>query len=358
MKTNSERLSSLDSIKTTTDVVDLTGGDADDLSNMVVEDSGSLDGEDKSPSSETMRIHNSTVQSSKSAPYSSEVGVLSEEEEEEEVVQVRVVHSVPDGNAYYEQQQHRQTYQALYDQQPYHMSSLSAVAAPGLPMAAAPTMQPLKRQLPASWGGEDGGLAPAAKHHQPQHEITQHMYSFGQEFSFTVLDKREIEARWTGSGRPDDKCVRVVNHFFHKYGNANQRDGKPLFGVLPNSSDGKHLLAMHVSLYAQFENALRQHGIGTDPIPEAVLAALSIGHGGGVKKGAGSMSGFDETTEEGTGRMAFLRQNLPASLLGSLADFQKVGVEWGANEMDGRCLIADEPGLGKTIQAITAKTVD
>lgn len=50
--------------------------------------------------------------------------------------------------------------------------------------------------------------------------------------------------------------------------------------------------------------------------------------------------------------MDFLREKLPAPLMGHLAGFQKLGVAWGAKKMGGRCLIADEPGLGKTIQAI------
>ena len=42
--------------------------------------------------------------------------------------------------------------------------------------------------------------------------------------------------------------------------------------------------------------------------------------------------------------------------MATLADFQKVGVHWGAVTKNGRCLIADEPGLGKTIQSIGVAT--
>ena len=89
----------------------------------------------------------------------------------------------------------------------------------------APTMQPLKRQLPAHFtGGSMAGKRPMASHpHQHQMQMQQMlqmqqqqqqypevvdevygqqmqapMYNFGQEFSFTVLDRREIEAKWTG----------------------------------------------------------------------------------------------------------------------------------------------------------------
>lgn len=42
---------------------------------------------------------------------------------------------------------------------------------------------------------------------------------------------------------------------------------------------------------------------------------------------------------------------LPKGLYDSLYDFQKVGVQFGIDH-HGRCLIGDEMGVGKTIQAI------
>lgn len=42
---------------------------------------------------------------------------------------------------------------------------------------------------------------------------------------------------------------------------------------------------------------------------------------------------------------------LPKSLYNNLYAFQKVGVQYGVDHF-GRCLIGDEMGVGKTIQAI------
>jgi SNF2 family DNA or RNA helicase len=45
-------------------------------------------------------------------------------------------------------------------------------------------------------------------------------------------------------------------------------------------------------------------------------------------------------------------KQLPTNLFNSLYDFQKVGVQFGIDN-HGRCLIGDEMGVGKTIQAIS-----
>lgn len=52
-----------------------------------------------------------------------------------------------------------------------------------------------------------------------------------------------------------------------------------------------------------------------------------------------------------------MKAALPAHLFTKLAEFQKQGVYWGAMVKGGRCLIADEPGLGKTIQSISVAAV-
>ncbi|EGB04055.1 hypothetical protein AURANDRAFT_17706, partial [Aureococcus anophagefferens] len=46
---------------------------------------------------------------------------------------------------------------------------------------------------------------------------------------------------------------------------------------------------------------------------------------------------------------------VPAELSARLADYQREGVRWMLEKLSGpsgACVLADEPGLGKTVQAI------
>lgn len=86
---------------------------------------------------------------------------------------------------------------------------------------------------------------------------------------------------------------------------------------------------MHIQIYRQFENQLRLANVPTVAIPERTLAAVSLG------KNASSAE-VDDSIQES------LRQSLPPKLFSALADFQKVGVHWGATTRKGRCLICDE----------------
>jgi SNF2 family DNA or RNA helicase len=96
---------------------------------------------------------------------------------------------------------------------------------------------------------------------------------------------------------------------------------------------------MHIQVYKVFENHLRIARVICESIPDKVLAAMTLGADASSTK-------LDASIVEG------LAAVLPSKLVATLADFQKVGVHWGATTKKGRCLIADEPGLGKTIQAI------
>ena len=96
---------------------------------------------------------------------------------------------------------------------------------------------------------------------------------------------------------------------------------------------------MALAVYRQFEARLRQQGIQTIPVPARVLTAASMG----TSIGSAALD---------SGALATMQAALPDKLFSSLADFQKVGVHWGTASKHGRCLVADEPGLGKTIQAI------
>ena len=108
---------------------------------------------------------------------------------------------------------------------------------------------------------------------------------------------------------------------------------------MPNDQQGRHRLGMALAVYRQFEARLRQQGIQTIPVPARVLTAASMGSSIGS-------AALD------SGALATMQAALPEKLFSSLADFQKVGVHWGTTSKQGRCLVADEPGLGKTIQAI------
>ena len=98
-----------------------------------------------------------------------------------------------------------------------------------------------------------------------------------------------------------------VTSFLQRYRKANQRDGRPCFGALENDSQNRHVLVMHINVYKDFEFALRRAGIKTEPIPQPVINAITLGSKATGKKGAGGTEkadenaeeGLDETTEEG-----------------------------------------------------------
>jgi SWI/SNF-related matrix-associated actin-dependent regulator of chromatin subfamily A-like protein 1 len=110
--------------------------------------------------------------------------------------------------------------------------------------------------------------------------------------------------------------------------------------VLKPDSQGRYRFGMIIQLYERFENQLRINHIQTQSIPKSVIQAVSMG------TDASTITKVDDNV------LSYLEERLPPLLFKALADFQKVGVHWGAHDKRGRCLIADEPGLGKTIQAI------
>jgi len=170
--------------------------------------------------------------------------------------------------------------------------------------------------------------------HRAQLQLAFQSYSYGQEFTFSFHRKDLIEAKWTGPGRPSKETIEVVNKFLKHY-----KDARNWFWILPNDTANRYRLGMHVQVYRVFENHLRIARVNCISIPEKVLQAMTMG-------GDASAAKLDAAIVES------LNAVLPAKLMESLADFQKLGVHWGAIKKKGRCLIADEPGLGKTIQAI------
>jgi len=162
---------------------------------------------------------------------------------------------------------------------------------------------------------------------------------WGQEFTFKVLDKAKIEAMWTGSGRPSQAAVEIVNSFLKEFGRSKFGGGGG--GGAGFSIIGADRFALHLHVYRAFESQLRVRGISTVPIPSRVLTVASMG-----RESDAMNAELDPVKLEKLGAA------LPFALFEALRDFQKLGVFWGAFKKMGRCLIADEPGLGKTIQAI------
>ncbi len=86
-----------------------------------------------------------------------------------------------------------------------------------------------------------------------------------------------------------------------------------------------------MKLYKDFERHLQPLGVSVVAIPARVLTAATLS----TEEDA-STSKIDPTM------LKELEAFLPAKMFESLADFQKVGVHWGAMKKNGRCLIADE----------------
>eukprot|EP00897_Mesotaenium_endlicherianum_P001818 jgi/Mesen1/1664/ME000135S00651 len=100
--------------------------------------------------------------------------------------------------------------------------------------------------------------------------------------------------------------------------------------------------------YASVHNALsRAKGVTLTGVPPATLCALRRWGGGGahaptLPPGAAPdswLASFEES----------LAARLPPKLQSALLPFQREGVRYGV-QRQGRCLIADEMGVGKTIQ--------
>lgn len=108
-------------------------------------------------------------------------------------------------------------------------------------------------------------------------------------------------------------------------------------------------LSQHVS----FCVAMQQRRIVCERIPQRVLNQLAAANASSdeAEGNAGSNSKMDDDgyAREEDGDIS----DIPRSVWSSLAPFQRAGVSWIVRN-NGRALLADEPGLGKTIQAIGA----
>ena len=101
--------------------------------------------------------------------------------------------------------------------------------------------------------------------------------------------------------------------------------------------------------------ALTQAGVRFEPIPTQVLSALSAADDSNNDWQAGNSRMDEEGYAKGDQDDADAVSDVPRSVWRALAPFQRYGVSWIVKN-NGRALLADEPGLGKTIQAIGAAT--
>ena len=83
------------------------------------------------------------------------------------------------------------------------------------------------------------------------------LYTYGQEFSFSIGTGGEVEAKWTGCIGPSKAVIDVVNRFLHRYEKCHS------FWVLPNDSMGRYCIGMHLFSYQEFERILRETKIMT-----------------------------------------------------------------------------------------------
>jgi len=156
--------------------------------------------------------------------------------------------------------------------------------------------------------------------------------NFGQEMSFAILSKQEVEVKWSGREKPNKEVVGFINHMLRILIRKKPPRMRPI---------GRDRFALHIQEYRDLERKVSSRlGVITVQIPEMALNSILLSSDGS------NTAKLDEKGEK------MLLDRLPKRLCSILADFQKVGVHWGAILKEGRCLIADEPGLGKTIQSI------
>mmetsp|Transcript_18830 Transcript_18830/g.61423 ORF Transcript_18830/g.61423 Transcript_18830/m.61423 type:complete len:843 (+) Transcript_18830:58-2586(+) len=107
-----------------------------------------------------------------------------------------------------------------------------------------------------------------------------------------------------------------------------------------------------LSQHVNFCVAMQNERIVCERIPQRVLASLATAQLDDEDFRAGNARMDDEGYARGDDDEDSV-SDIPRSIWNALAPFQKYGVSWIVRN-NGRALLADEPGLGKTIQAIGA----
>lgn len=119
-------------------------------------------------------------------------------------------------------------------------------------------------------------------------------------------------------------------------------------GAVLNDSQWELPLSQHVN----FCVAMQNERIVCERIPQRVLASLATAQLDDEDFRAGNARMDDDGYARGDDDEDSV-SDVPRSIWNALAPFQKCGVSWIVRN-NGRALLADEPGLGKTIQAIGA----
>lgn len=107
-----------------------------------------------------------------------------------------------------------------------------------------------------------------------------------------------------------------------------------------------------MSQHVNFCVAMQNERIVCERIPQRVLASLATAQLDDEDFRAGNARMDDDGYARGDDDEDSV-SDVPRSIWNALAPFQKYGVSWIVRN-NGRALLADEPGLGKTIQAIGA----
>ena len=107
-----------------------------------------------------------------------------------------------------------------------------------------------------------------------------------------------------------------------------------------------------MSQHVNFCVAMQNERIVCERIPQRVLASLATAQLDDEDFRAGNARMDDEGYARGDDDEDSV-SDIPRSIWNALAPFQRYGVSWIVRN-NGRALLADEPGLGKTIQAIGA----
>ncbi|KAJ8603609.1 hypothetical protein CTAYLR_004837 [Chrysophaeum taylorii] len=108
-----------------------------------------------------------------------------------------------------------------------------------------------------------------------------------------------------------------------------------------------------LSQHMNFCVALEDSRIACDRIPQRVLNQIATANASDGRAAGNSRmddDGYARATQEADSNAV---SDIPRSVWSALAPFQRAGVSWIVRN-NGRALLADEPGLGKTIQAIGA----
>ena len=107
-----------------------------------------------------------------------------------------------------------------------------------------------------------------------------------------------------------------------------------------------------LSQHVNFCVAMQNERIACERIPQRVLASLATAQLDDEDFRAGNARMDDDGYARGDDDEDSV-SDIPRSIWNALAPFQKYGVSWIVRN-NGRALLADEPGFGKTIQAIGA----